>query len=91
MRIEPRMSKVRVDERLEPRRDVVFEHFGLGVDLVPSHAERVDQEHLDKPVVAYDLKRNHAASIGELGAAVQLVLHKPQVVQALEHIGDRGG
>ena len=52
---------------------------GLVVHFVPGHAEALDEEQLDQPVVADHLERDAAAALGEAGATVALVLDEAEL------------
>ena len=69
----------------------MLEHLGLGVHLVPGHAEALDEEQLDEPVVADHLERHAPTALGEPHAAVALVLHEPERGELAQHPGHRGG
>ena len=91
MRVDRRVAELRRDELLELLRERVLEHLGLGVHLVPGHAEALDEEQLDEPVVADHLERDAPAALGEPHAAVALVLDEPERRELAQHPRDRGG
>ena len=62
VRVERRVAELRRDELLELLRDDVLEHLGLGVHLVPAHAEALDEVQLEQAVVADDLEGDAAAA-----------------------------
>ena len=69
----------------------MLEHLGLGVHLVPGHAEALDEEQLDEPVMADHLERDTPPALGETDAAVALVLDEPEVRELAQHPRDGGG
>ena len=85
VRIVRRLAELRRDALLEALGDVVLEAFGLGVHLVPRHAEVLDQEQLQQPVVAQHLERGSRAARRQHDAVVRLVLDQAQRVELLDH------
>ena len=69
----------------------MLEHLGLGVHLVPGHAEALDEEQLDEPVVADHLEGDAPAVLGEPHAAVALVLDEAERRELAQHPRDRRG
>ena len=47
VRVDRRVAELRRDQLLELLRERMLEHLGLGVHLVPGHAEALDEEQLD--------------------------------------------
>ena len=69
----------------------MLEHLGLGVHLVPGHAEALDEEQLDEPVVPDHLERDAPPALGEADAAVALVLDEAERRELAQHPRDGGG
>ena len=90
MGIARRVAERGGDAGFELVGDVMLEALGLGVDLVPLVAERFGQIELQQAVVADDAQGDLFAGGGQRHVAVARVLHQPQLVQALDHIGHRG-
>ena len=91
VRVDRRVAELRGDQLLELLRERVLEHLGLGVHLVPGHAEALDEEQLDEPVVADHLERDAPAALGEADAAVALVLDEAEGRELAQHPRDGGG
>jgi hypothetical protein len=90
VRIDRRVAELRGDELLELLRERVLEHLGLGVHLVPGHAEALDEEQLDQPVMPDDLERDAPAALGEPDSAVALVRDEAERRQLAQHPRDGG-
>jgi len=70
---------------------VVLQNLRLLVDLVPRKAHHLLQIQLQQPVVADHLQRHRPAGVRERRALVGLVGQEAEVVEALDHVGGRGG
>ncbi len=75
------------DPPLEVLGDVVLEHLGLVVDLVPRHPERLGEVGLDQPVVSDHLERDPLPGLGQDHAVVGPVLDQAQLGHPLQHRG----
>ena len=69
----------------------MLEHLGLRVHLIPGHAEALDEEQLDEPVVADHLEGDAPAAFGEADAPVALVLDEPERRELAQHPRDGRG
>ena len=74
---------------LDPGRDRVLEPVGLAVDLVPGHAQLLDQEALNEPVAPEDRVSQAAALGGEQDGPALLPDEVPLAGQALQHLRGR--
>src|SRR5436190_1090613 len=79
------------DSSLHPLRDHMLESLGLVVDLVPGVAQHLDQEHLEQAVVADELEGDLPAFLGELLAAVPVVLDQALCGEPRDHLAYRRG
>ncbi len=91
MRVDRGVAELGRDQLLELLRERVLEHLCLGVHLVPGHAEALDEEELDEPVVADHLERDPATALREADSVVALVLDEAQLGELAQHPRDRGG
>ena len=91
MWVESRVAELGRDQLLERLGQDVLEHLRFGVHLVPAHAEALDEEELEQPVVADHLERDEPSALGQPDAAIWLVLDQAEPVELAEHPRDRGG
>jgi hypothetical protein len=91
VRVDGRVAESLGDQLLELLRERVLEHLGLGVHLIPGHAQALDEEQLDEPVVADHLERDPPAARGQADAPVALVLDESEVRELAQHPRDGGG
>ena len=73
------------DPLLEVLADVVLEHLGLVVDLVPGHPEGLGEERLEQPVMADHLEGHPLPRRGQLDAPVGLVADQAELGHPLDH------
>ena len=79
-----------IDQVLHPLAEVVLEHLGFLVDLVPADSEHPVQEGLQQPVPPYDAARVRLAVLGQGDLPPARLLHQTAVAQPVGHRGDRG-
>src|SRR2546430_981197 len=91
VRVQLRPAEQLEDSSLHPLRDHVLESLGLVVDLVPGVAQHLDQEHLEQAVVADELEGDLPAFLGELLAAVPVVLDQALCGEPRDHLAYRRG
>jgi hypothetical protein len=91
VRVDGGVAELRGDQLLELLGERVLEHLGFGVHLVPGHAEALDEEQLDQPVMADHFERDTPAALGETDAVVALVLDEAELRHLPQHPGDRRG
>ena len=89
MRVVRREAERAIDPRLELFGDHVLEPVGLVVHGVEVQAERLREIELEQPVMADHFERDPLARLGELRAAIRLVLEQFKRGQLLHH--RRGG
>ena len=85
------MAELGRDQLLELLGKHVLEHLRLGVDLVPAHAQALDEEELEQAVVPDHLERDEPPAVGQAHAAIRLVLDQAEPGELAEHPRDRGG
>ena len=89
MRVELRVTELLGDQLLEALREDVLEHLGLRVDLVPAHAQVLDEEELEQAVMADHLECDQPAALGQVDPVVALVLDQAEYRELPQHPGDR--
>jgi len=87
-------TRSRVAERLneplfDPLGDCMLENAGLGVHLVPRHAEHVGQEPLSQAVAPHDADGDFESLSRQLDISTDFVLDVAVVDELLEHARDR--
>ena len=90
VRVVRRVAERGVDALLEPLGQHVLQQLGLGVHLVPRHAEHLVEERLQQPVAPHDAQRGLLARLGEPQLATARAVDELALLEALDHGGDRG-
>ena len=85
MRVERRVAELGGDQLLELLGEDMLEPLGLGVHLVPAHAQALDQEQLEQAMVANHLERDGPSALGQTRTAIQLMLDQPERGQLAQH------
>ena len=70
-------------------RNGMLEKLGFIVDRAPVETHDLDQEKLDQPVTAQNVRRESLAGPGQANAAVRLVLDKTTLGEGFDHRGHR--
>ena len=90
VRVVGRVAERGVDALLEPLGQHVLQQLGLGVHLVPRHAEHLVEERLQQPVAPHDAQRGPLARLGEPQLATARAVDELALLQPLDHGRHRG-